>query len=47
MLRPLVLDRALEKLKSEAKAESVTELIKDMHMYPDFHGKSFSKLYDG
>lgn len=28
----------LEKLRVENNVESLTELTKDMHMYPDFHG---------
>ncbi|KAF8211569.1 Pentulose kinase [Mycena galopus ATCC 62051] len=33
-----VLSDLLEKLRLEAGAASLTELLKDMHMYPDFHG---------
>lgn len=34
----LVLRDILEKLRVENNVESLTELTKDMHMYPDFHG---------
>ena len=34
----LVLEERLEKLRVENGAESLTELIKDLHVYPDFHG---------
>jgi ribulose kinase len=33
-----VLDEILEKLRVEEKVESLTELTKDIHLYPDFHG---------
>ncbi|OBZ71867.1 hypothetical protein A0H81_08080 [Grifola frondosa] len=33
-----VLQAELEKLRVEAGAESLTELTKDMHLYPDLHG---------
>ncbi|EMD31835.1 hypothetical protein CERSUDRAFT_109209 [Gelatoporia subvermispora B] len=33
-----VLHDELERLKSERKADSWTELLKDMHFYPDLHG---------
>jgi len=33
-----VLQELLEKLRVEKKAESLTELTKDVHFYPDFHG---------
>ncbi|KAJ7229081.1 hypothetical protein GGX14DRAFT_692885 [Mycena pura] len=33
-----VLTDTLEKLRIEEGAESLTELTKDMHLYPDFHG---------
>lgn len=33
-----VLADQLEKLRIEAGAESLTELTKDMHFYPDLHG---------
>lgn len=28
----------LEKLQVDEKVESLTELTKDIHLYPDFHG---------
>jgi hypothetical protein len=34
----LVLEERLEKLRVENGVESLTELIKDLHVYPDFHG---------
>ncbi|RDB19579.1 hypothetical protein Hypma_013378, partial [Hypsizygus marmoreus] len=33
-----VLEETLEKLRVERKVETLTELTKDLHMYPDFHG---------
>ncbi|KAG6831901.1 hypothetical protein H0H87_003552 [Tephrocybe sp. NHM501043] len=33
-----VLQDILEKLKVKHKVETLTELTKDLHMYPDFHG---------
>ncbi|KAG5650779.1 hypothetical protein H0H81_011077 [Sphagnurus paluster] len=33
-----VLQEMLEKLRVENKFETLTELTKDLHMYPDFHG---------
>ncbi|KAJ7265859.1 FGGY family of carbohydrate kinase [Mycena haematopus] len=33
-----VLNDLLEKLRVEAGVTSLTELLKDVHMYPDFHG---------
>ncbi|KAG6829683.1 hypothetical protein H0H92_003801 [Tricholoma furcatifolium] len=33
-----VLQETLEKLKAEQNVETLTELTKDLHMYPDFHG---------
>ena len=39
---PAVLHDELEKLRQEAQVESFTELTKDMHMYPDLHGKPLS-----
>ncbi|TFK74375.1 Pentulose kinase [Pluteus cervinus] len=33
-----VLDELLESLKIENKVDSLTELTKDLHIYPDFHG---------
>jgi len=33
-----VLEERLEKLRVENGVESLTELIKDLHIYPDFHG---------
>ena len=35
---PIVLDETLEKLRIERQAETLTELTKDLHIYPDFHG---------
>jgi hypothetical protein len=35
-----VLQGLLEKLRADAKVESLTELTKDMHVYPDFHGRN-------
>ena len=34
-----VLHETLEGLQYEAEADSLTELTKDVHLYPDFHGK--------
>ncbi|KAJ7087257.1 hypothetical protein B0H15DRAFT_983301 [Mycena belliarum] len=34
----VVLHDLLEKLRDEEKVASFTELMKDVHMYPDFHG---------
>ncbi|KAF9480235.1 Pentulose kinase [Pholiota conissans] len=34
----VVLQEILERLRVENNAESLTELIKDLHLYPDFHG---------
>ena len=41
MLTPalLVLHDELERLRSEVKAENLTELTKDLHFYPDLHGE--------
>ncbi|KAF8164857.1 hypothetical protein B0H34DRAFT_214475 [Crassisporium funariophilum] len=33
-----ILEETLEKLRVEKGVESLTELTKDLHMYPDFHG---------
>jgi len=33
-----VLEERLEKIRLENGVESLTELIKDLHVYPDFHG---------
>ncbi|KAJ3567746.1 hypothetical protein NP233_g6162 [Leucocoprinus birnbaumii] len=33
-----VLEELLEQLRSESGASSLTELTKDLHIYPDFHG---------
>ena len=33
-----VLHDELERLREEAKAETLTELTKDLHFYPDLHG---------
>ena len=44
----VVLEEKLEKLRVENDVGSLTELIKDLHVYPDFHGNTvFSFLiYD-
>ena len=34
-----VLADELERLRKEKKAESLTELTKDIHFYPDLHGQ--------
>jgi len=34
----LVLQEILEKLRVENNVETLTELTKDLHIYPDFHG---------
>ncbi|KAF8075839.1 FGGY family of carbohydrate kinase [Lyophyllum atratum] len=34
----VVLQELLEKLRTENNVETLTELTKDLHMYPDFHG---------
>ena len=36
----VVLEEELEKLRVENKVGSLTELIKDLHVYPDFHGNT-------
>jgi hypothetical protein len=36
-----VLEELLEKLQVEKGVESLTELMADMHLYPDFHGRFF------
>lgn len=36
-IRAVLLDE-LEKIRKEEGAESLTEVTKDMHMYPDLHG---------
>ena len=36
----IVLEEKLEKLRVENNVGSLTELIKDLHIYPDFHGNS-------
>lgn len=38
-----VLQELLEQRRVEKKAESLTELTKDMHFYPDLHGRQFRK----
>ena len=38
-LLSVVLDDLLESLRIENGVESYTELVKDMHFYPDLHGK--------
>ena len=35
-----VLDDILEQLRIERGAKSLTELTKDLHIYPDLHGQS-------
>lgn len=35
---PKVLLEVLEKLRQEKQVDSFTELTKDIHFYPDFHG---------
>ena len=35
-----VLAEELEKLRQKVGAETLTEVTKDMHLYPDLHGKS-------
>ncbi len=35
----VVLHDELERLRSEVKAENLTELTKDLHFYPDLHGE--------
>ena len=37
---PVVLEEKLEKLRVENNVGSLTELIKDLHVYPDFHGNT-------
>ncbi len=39
-----VLQEMLAKLKAESKADSLTELTKDIHLYPDLHGTCPSTL---
>ena len=34
-----VLAEELEKLRQKVGAETLTEVTKDMHLYPDLHGK--------
>ena len=41
--RLVIVHDELEKLRQEAQVESFTELTKDMHMYPDFHGTPASR----
>ena len=36
----VVLEEKLEKLRVENDVGSLTELIKDLHVYPDFHGNT-------
>ena len=36
----VVLEEKLEKLRVENNVGSLTELIKDLHVYPDFHGNT-------
>jgi sugar (pentulose or hexulose) kinase len=40
MVVRLVLEKLLERLREEKGVESVTELTKDMHFYPDLHGET-------
>ena len=42
----LVLEEKLEKLRVENKVGSLTELIKDLHIYPDFHGNAMFSFFD-
>lgn len=42
---PPVLAEELERLRGEAKAENWTELTKDIHFYPDLHGKPGISLF--
>ena len=45
----IVLEEKLEKLRVENNVGSLTELIKDLHIYPDFHGNrvlSFFLVYN-
>lgn len=35
----LVLHELLEKLRVDKHVDNLTELCKDMHFYPDLHGK--------
>ena len=35
----VVIGETLETLREEAGMETLTELTKDMHFYPDLHGK--------
>jgi hypothetical protein len=37
----IVLHEILERLRVEQNAESLTEVIKDLHLYPDYHGLQF------
>ena len=41
----IVLEEKLEKLRVENNVGSLTELIKDLHIYPDFHGNSVLFLF--
>ena len=41
-----VLEEKLEKLRVENKVGSLTELIKDLHIYPDFHGNAMFSFFD-
>ena len=34
----IVLAEELEKLRQKVGAETLTEVTKDMHLYPDLHG---------
>ena len=40
-----VLEEKLEKLRVENKVGSLTELIKDLHIYPDFHGNAMFSFF--
>jgi ribulose kinase len=39
-----VLQDILEKLRIEKGVDTLTELTKDLHMYPDFHGVHHTSL---
>jgi ribulose kinase len=41
-----VLQELLEKLRVEEKVESLAELTKDLHIYPDFHGEDIERRGD-
>jgi hypothetical protein len=41
----VVLEEKLEKLRVESNVDSLTELIKDIHVYPDFHGNTMLSFF--